>query len=299
MALGDQAYERLRQELDSKQGSANAFEGMILEQGLDFAYPNMTMVDAQYVETRRSTVEEICRWFRVPPHKVAELSRAHFANVENLNIDYATDTLMPWVRRLEEEADWKLVSPRMRPEYTKIALGEIMRGDSESRARWYKEMSQIGVFSINEIRQMEDLDPIGPEGDEHFMQSQYTTLTRIVEEAKEPPEDDEEEAVQPVESVAARLFETQLKKVVSARDRYKKREEFAAWVTKLQESSSGRYERAMGEVTLAMKIDSAMSIVLAGVYAEAEREQLFRAYDEEPVNQSEIVAKLMEAIHAN
>lgn len=297
MALGEQAYARLREEMDKKKGSANAFEGMILEQGLKFAYPNMNMVDSQYAEIQRNTVEEICRWFRVPPHKVAELSRAHFANVENLNIDYATDTLMPWVKRMEEEADWKLISSRSRPEYTKIALGEIMRGDSAARAKWYKDMSQIGFYSINEMRELEDMDPIGPEGDEHFMQMQYTTLRSIVDQAEDVEENPEDDMSEPVERQVARLFSTQSKKATLAAQRYSK-EEYASWLTKQQKDSLNRYVAAYSDVIKVVKTEVTAE-TLAFIYADAERAQLFNLYDNQPVNESEIVAKLMEAIHAD
>lgn len=294
MALGDQAYQRLKEELEGKTGSANAFQGMILEQGLDFAYPNMNMVDAQYVETRRATVEEICRWFRVPPHKVAELSRAHFANVENLNIDYATDTLMPWARRLEEEADWKLITSRARPEYTKIALGEMMRGDSESRAKWYREMSQIGVFSINEIRAMEDMDPIGPEGDEHFLQIQYTTLKNIVEQANSEDQDEEEvPIVEPaVRAISARLLKSQVNKSANAKRRYASREEYAGWITIESEKNSDRQLNAFMELS-AFGIDPVRAY---NAYTKAEREILFDCYEDNNPDYEKLTAAIMEAI---
>jgi phage portal protein BeeE len=56
-----------------------------------------------------------------------------------------------------------------------------MRGDSAARAAWYQQMQSAGVLSINEIRAYEGLNPIGPEGDERFMQMQMTTVKRIVE----------------------------------------------------------------------------------------------------------------------
>jgi HK97 family phage portal protein len=143
----------------------------------------MPLKDAEFLATRKFTVNEICRWFRVPPHKVADLERATFSNIEHQSIEVVTDTLMPWAVRLEQEANYKLVGQRNQGRvFTKINLLGLMRGDAKSRAEFYKVMREMGVFSVNDIRALEDMNPIGPEGDKRVMQSQYTTLDRIGEE---------------------------------------------------------------------------------------------------------------------
>ena len=179
--LSDDGFKRLETQISERKGSGRAFEGLILEEGLDFARPNVSMVDAQYSETRQKIVEEICRWWRVPPHKVMELSRAHFANVENLDIDYTKSTIHPWTKRLEEEADHKLIGRRSRVGYTKINLNGLMRGDSTTRAQYYKDMLSNGVLSINKVLELEDMDPIGPEGDKRYIQLNMTTLEAVAE----------------------------------------------------------------------------------------------------------------------
>ena len=296
MALGEQAYARLKEEIDGRQGSSRAYEGMILEQGLDFAYPsNTTQQGAQFVETRRQIVEEVCRWFRVPPHKVAELSRAHFANVENLNIDYATDALMPWIKRLEEEADWKLIGARSQVSYTKIAIQALMRGDSAARAQWYREMSHIGVFSINEIRALEDMDPIGPEGDERYMQSQFTTINRILQEAEEPIVEEQDNSMEMVESVAARLFQPELNKAQSAVMRYgQDREAFVEWMNIQNLKAADRRLKAFEDIQPVIGDKSASD--LAAVYLYAERKQLLSFFDGAQPDVSEITKAVLEAL---
>ena len=197
--LSDDGFKRLETQISERKGSGRAFEGLILEEGLDFARPNVSMVDAQYSETRQKIVEEICRWWRVPPHKVMELSRAHFANVENLDIDYTKSTIHPWTKRLEEEADHKLIGRRSRVGYTKINLNGLMRGDSTTRAQYYKDMLSNGVLSINKVLELEDMDPIGPEGDKRYIQLNMTTLEAVAEgrnlaaPAESPPDTPEAE----------------------------------------------------------------------------------------------------------
>lgn len=286
MALGEQAYQRLKDEIESRRGSSRAYEGMILEQGLDFAYPsqNTTQSDSQYVETRRQIIEDICRWWRVPPHKVAELSRAHFANVENLNIDYVTDSLMPWVKRLEEEADWKLIGPRSQAAFTKFATAELMRGDSQARAAWYREMRHMGVFSVNEVRAMEDLDPIGPEGDDRHMQKQYVTLEVISEQSGDDANmlpdttDDEEDdmAQEMAASITGRLFQAEFNKAKSALPRYEgDREAFLEWIG-IQNQKG--HERRLAAFRMMNRFYTDTD-GLAEAYLSEERKQILALYD--------------------
>ena len=183
--LSDQAYQRLKSSLEERKG-AGAFKPWIAEEGMKVNIPGTKQVDAQYIETRQAQIEEICRWFRVPPQKVMNLKDAHYNNVENMNIAYATDTLGEWAKRLEEEADYKLISARSQASYTKLNLRALMRGDSTAQGQWYREMRNIGVYSVDEIREFEDLDPV-PGGDKRVTQVNMTTLDKIGEEPEPKP----------------------------------------------------------------------------------------------------------------
>jgi phage portal protein BeeE len=157
------------------------------------------MTDAQFLESRRFSVNEVARWYRVPPHKIADLERSTNNNIEHQSIEFVTDTLMPWIKRLEDEANAKLVGKRAQGTvYTKIAVNALMRGDSKSRAEFYRTMTQIGAMSINEVRALEDMNGIGPAGDEQLVQLNQTTLERLV---ADPPEakDSAPESAEPEE----------------------------------------------------------------------------------------------------
>lgn len=136
-----------------------------------------------------------CRWFGVPPHKVMHLLRATFSNIEHQAIEVVVDSVSPWVKRFEDEADCKLFGQNRTNLYTKMNMRALMRGDNAGRAAFYKDMVGIGAYSPNRVLQLEDENTIGPDGDIHVMQSQWTTLERIGEEpvALPPPsaEDDE------------------------------------------------------------------------------------------------------------
>lgn len=114
---------------------------------------------AQFLESRTFQVAEICRIFRVPPHKIAELSRATFSNIEHQGIEFSTDSVDPWTARLQGAVEPLL----MGEDYLKFDLNGLLRGDTLSRFSAYNMGIQGGWLNADEPRAWEDLDPI-PDG---------------------------------------------------------------------------------------------------------------------------------------
>jgi hypothetical protein len=142
----------------------------------------MPMTDAQFVESRQMSITMAARWLGVPPHKIADLTRSTNNNIEHQGIEFVTDAIVPWAMRLEQEANSKLFGLRSTGRiYTKLIVNALMRGDAKSRAEFYRTMTQIGAMSINEVRELEDLNSIGPAGDQHLVQLNQTTLEHLVE----------------------------------------------------------------------------------------------------------------------
>ena len=83
-------------------GSSNANRVAILEEGMTFTPLSMPNNEAQFLETRKFQVDEICRIFRVPPHLVGNLEHATFSNIEHQSIDFAVHTIRPWLVRIEQ-----------------------------------------------------------------------------------------------------------------------------------------------------------------------------------------------------
>jgi HK97 family phage portal protein len=137
--------------------------------------------EAQFIETMQHQVEEVCRWFGVPPHKVMHLLRATFGNIEHQSIEVVVDSVMPWVKTFEEEADCKLFGSNRLGFYTRMNLSGLLRGDSAARAAFYKAMREMGVYSANDILALEDRNKIGPEGDKRIVPANMTTLERVGE----------------------------------------------------------------------------------------------------------------------
>lgn len=143
---------------------------------------------AQFIETRQHQVEEICRWFGVPPHKVMHLLRATFSNIEHQSIEVVVDCIVPWCKRLEEEADYKLFGAVNRGgHFTKLDLKGLLRGDFKSRQEGLLIMRRAGVINANEWRGLEEMNGIGEIGEKYIVESNMTTLERVGEEPPPAP----------------------------------------------------------------------------------------------------------------
>ncbi|WP_158669964.1 phage portal protein [Bradyrhizobium guangdongense] len=135
----------------------------------------------QLIEVHQFLVEEICRWFGVPPHKVQHLLRATFTNIESQGIEVVVDSIAPWVKRFEDEAEYKLFGQNRQKLYTKIDMRGLMRGDAAARGTYYKMMFDTGAYSPNRILELEDENTIGPDGDIHVLNGTYRTLEQTIE----------------------------------------------------------------------------------------------------------------------
>lgn len=159
-------------------GPRNAFKTEYLSPGLDIEVIGIPPNAAQFLETRKFQITEIARWFRIPPHKLADLERSTHTNIEAQNIEFVTDAVMPWVSRIEAQANFALINDPSRY-YNKINVLGILRGDSKARAEYYKILASLGVLSIDEIRDKEDMDTIGAAGDLRLVPLNMTTPERM------------------------------------------------------------------------------------------------------------------------
>jgi HK97 family phage portal protein len=164
-ALGENARKNLKESVEAAhRGSDKAFRLLLLEEGMDFSATSVPPNDAQFLETRQFQVEEICRWFRVQPHKIQHLLRSTFSNIEHQSIEHVTDTLRPWLVRFEQEANRKLIRPAQRGTfYTENLLDALLRGDTLSRSQALEVQFRNGVLLGDEWRSIENRNPL-PDG---------------------------------------------------------------------------------------------------------------------------------------
>jgi HK97 family phage portal protein len=182
--LSEQAKENLRNSWERvHRGPGNQHRVAVLEEGLEWIQTSLPPEDAQLIESRALQLTEVCRWLGVPPHKIADLSRAHFNNIEAQETEFVVDSLMRWIRALEVEADTKLFGLKQRGTYfTRINVNSRLRGDSQARSAFYSTMFDRGVFSVNDIREREDMNPIGSDGDKRFVPLNMQLLEKAGEE---------------------------------------------------------------------------------------------------------------------
>lgn len=145
-------------------GSSNANRVAILEEGMKFEPVSIPNNEAQFLETRKFQVDEICRIFRVPPHLVGNLEHATFSNIEHQSIDFAVHTIRPWLVRIEQAMNRSLFSEKEKGGfYCAFNLDGLMRGDYKSRMEGYAIARQNGWMSANDIRELENLNPMSDE----------------------------------------------------------------------------------------------------------------------------------------
>lgn len=160
------------------EGSHNFFKKWVLEgAGWEYKPFGLSNTESQMSETAAAMIPAICRPYGLTPHLAGDLSRAHFANVEHLWIEFLQITLMPWMVAWEQEIERVMLSKRERENgyYAKHNANAFQRGDFETRMKGYATLLQNGVTSINECRELEDLDPVEG-GDAHHIQLNMQTV---------------------------------------------------------------------------------------------------------------------------
>ena len=159
--LSDTAFKRLKADFqDRHQGMENMHKPFILEMGLKWKQITMKAEDTQFLETRKFQKDEICAIFRVPPHMIANLEKATFSNIEHQAQSFVNYSLMPYLTRIEQRINAGLLNNNDRGRfYAKFNAGALLRGDMKSRFEAYSRAIQWGIYSPNDCRDLEDLNP--------------------------------------------------------------------------------------------------------------------------------------------
>jgi HK97 family phage portal protein len=178
--LADKDAERLGARFASAYGgSNNAGKVVLLEEGLKFKTVGLPPGDAQFLETRKFSWLEVCAFYRVPPHKTGNLERSTNNNIEQQSIDYVQNTLTPWVVNFEQEYRLKLLrTDEVETCFFRHNIAALLRADSAARGEYYAKMLQNGVYSINEVRNMEELNPVDG-GERRYVQVNLMPIDRV------------------------------------------------------------------------------------------------------------------------
>lgn len=166
--IGPAAQKALRDDFNLLySGSENAHLTAVLPGGVSYKPVGISNENAQFLESRAFTRTEICGLFRVPPHKVGDLSRATFSNIEHQALEFVTDALLPRLVRWEQAIARDLLDdPAL---FAKFNVAALLRGDFKSRQEGLQIQRRNGVISANEWRALEEFNPRADDGGDAYI----------------------------------------------------------------------------------------------------------------------------------
>lgn len=167
--LSPEGQENLRTSWNRQhEGLRRSHRVAVLEEGISVKEIGIPPEDAQFLQTRQFQAVEVARIYRVPPHKIQDLERATFSNIEHQSIEYVTSTLRPWLVRWEQAISRDLLTEAERGTYFAEHLVDgLLRGDTISRYQAYATGRQNGWLSVNDVRERENMNPI--EGGDEYL----------------------------------------------------------------------------------------------------------------------------------
>jgi HK97 family phage portal protein len=196
----------------------------VLEGGAKAVPLSLSAEDSQFLETRQFGVEEIARWYGIPPHMLQHLLRATFNNIEHLGINFVQYSLIPWLRIWEQCVWEKLLTPAEQEDYfAEHNVDALMRGDAASRAAFYQSGLANAWLCRNEVRKLENMDPVDggdtflvqgamvPLDDEGKPESEFVkgseppALPEPVDDSEEEDDAEGDDAAEKISNVAGRV----------------------------------------------------------------------------------------------
>lgn len=156
----DQAKEIQQRIERAGKGAQRAWSLLVLGAGFKYARTGITPQEAQMDALADRQVEEVARFFNFPVHKLKNLSRATFSNIEQQDLEYYKGHLLTWVTCWEQELNRKLIAPLEQGiQYIKHNANAFLRGDTVARSQFYNAMIDRGVMNSDEVRDLEDMNP--------------------------------------------------------------------------------------------------------------------------------------------
>lgn len=160
-------------------GAANAFRVAVLDLGLSYKPIAVNNRDAQFVESKAVSIEDIARFIGIPLNKLFTGKQSYNSNEAN-SLDVLTDTLQPIITQYEQEDKWKLLPTDETADglYIRRNMMVTLRADTASRGNWFKTMREIGAYSVNDILHKEG-EPSVPGGDKRLYSKNFDDLENL------------------------------------------------------------------------------------------------------------------------
>ena len=180
--LKPEQRDDFRKSIELISGAINAGKSPVLEGGIDAKTIGINPKDAQLIESRQFGVEELCRWFRVPPHMVGHTSNSTSwgTGIEQQMIGFLTFTLRPWLTRIEQAINKDLLAPYDQTRYyAEFSVEGLLRADSAARAQYESTMVNNGIMTRDEVRRLENLPPMGGNADVLTVQTALVPIDQL------------------------------------------------------------------------------------------------------------------------
>ena len=210
--LSDKARKDLRDDFQSMYaGGEKAYQTAVLPAGIKYESVEINHEDAQFLDTRKLQRSEIAAMFRVPPHKIGDLERATFSNIEHQAIEFVTDTITPWAVRWEQAIHRDLLDSDP-DRFVRFNLGHLLRGDFKSRQEGLQIQRRNGVISANEWRRSEEMNGRTDAGGDQYIVESNMALNdgsnpAASRQASTPPADPAPRAADPLAEIRAGIEE--------------------------------------------------------------------------------------------
>lgn len=191
--MTDPEFNQLKAKWDQGHARRRSFSTGFIPTGTEIEKLEVDAKKAQLTDAKHVSIEEICRWFRVPPHKVAHLLRATNNNIEHQGLEFSRDTIRPWKVEIEQECDWSLIPARGPKKFVELDVDWMEQGDYKSRMEAYAIARGMAVFNTNDILRKLGENTIGPEGDVRTMNGAAVRLEDVgknmtpAQQQKPPP----------------------------------------------------------------------------------------------------------------
>jgi HK97 family phage portal protein len=291
--LNDEARANLRREWNEiYQGPDNSNKTAVLWEGMDLQVFAESPEHSQFIQSRQHSIEEIARWYGCPPHLIGHLLRSTFNNIEHTGIEFVKYSLLPWLKMWEQEIWRKLLTKSQRSQgfYAKFSVDALERGDITSRTAALAQQFFNGAITLNQWAELEDRNPIGPDGDVHFVQSAMIPLEQAVKGPQQPeppaipdtPAKDDEPANEPdpqqmsihaaavdvLGDIVGIMLDKEAKAALSAA---KNPAQFLAWLESFYTEHESRMLKALAKPIRACVLASRQPLIVDDTLREAVR----------------------------
>lgn len=231
--LGDTAYNHLKESLEERAGVEKSHKPIILEENMSIEKLGIPNDDAQFLETKKFTVIEIARIFRVPPHMIGEVtgSTSWGSGIDSQEQGYVNHTLRPWATRIEQTLNGRLLLERDRKDhYYEHLMDALLRGDIQTRYQAYVSAITNGFMTRNEVREKENMNP--RKGLDAMLQP--LNMTTVQDGNGSGEESDVANALEPLwRNAIGRVMKRESNDLLGASKRYQAKglhDEYANWL---------------------------------------------------------------------